>query len=32
MADEMVIATLPGVHGATVDITMDINVHNIYKD
>jgi len=32
MTDEMVIATLPGVHGATVNITMDIQLWNIYKD
>ena len=32
MTDEMVIATLPGVHGATLDITMDICIWNIYKD
>jgi peptide/nickel transport system substrate-binding protein len=32
MTDEMVIAALPGVHGATLDITMDISIWNIYKD
>jgi len=29
---QMAIATLPGVHGATVDITMDIHLAQIYKD
>ncbi len=32
MTDEMVIASLPGVHGATLNITMDIQLWNIYKD
>jgi ABC-type transport system substrate-binding protein len=32
MTDEMVVATRPGVHGATLDITMDIHIWNIYKD
>jgi peptide/nickel transport system substrate-binding protein len=32
MTDEMVIATLPGVHNATLDITMDIHIWQIYKD
>jgi len=32
MTDEMIAAWLPGVHGVFVDITMDINVPQIYKD
>ncbi len=30
--DEMVIASLPNVHGATLNVTMDIQLWNIYKD
>ena len=29
---QMAIATLPNVHGATVDITMDIHIDQIYKE
>jgi len=32
MTDEMVIASLPGVHGTVLNITMDIQLWNIYKD
>jgi peptide/nickel transport system substrate-binding protein len=29
---QMAVATLPSVHGATVDITMDLHIADIYKD
>ncbi len=32
MAEEMIAAWLPDVHGVQVDITMDITVANIYKE
>jgi len=32
MTDEMVIGSLPGVHGATLNITMDVCIWNVYKD
>ena len=32
MADEMVVATVPGVHGAFLDLTMDLRLKLLYKD